>query len=371
MRRLPLVLALLLGCDDQRGAGFAGAPAGSGLHDGYCRGAGTYTVVHPELFAGDDLAPSGTTSMLRPVHTFSIVARDPATGELGVAVQSHWFSVGSVVTWAEAGVGAVATQSFVEPAYGPRALALLRDGMAAPAALAKLVAEDPQPGVRQVAVIDALGKVDAYTGDRCIQFAGDHVGANYSVQANLMGNDRVVPAMAAAFERTGGDLAQRLLAALDAGQAAGGDIRGCQSAALLVVSGTRSDKPWAEKRFDLRVEDSAAPLVELRRLVTLARAYEHMNKGDLAVEKNDIAGAVAHYGAAAGMVPGSAEMVFWAAIALATHGDVEKSLPMFRRAFADDPAWAELVTRLPAAGLIPDTPEGKALVKRILAEARR
>jgi uncharacterized Ntn-hydrolase superfamily protein len=367
---LALALVLVLGCADRRGAGFAGAPPAV-ARDGYCRGGGAYSVVHPELFAGDAAAPGAKTSMLRPVNTYSIVARDPATGELGVAVQSHWFSVGSLVTWAEAGVGAVATQSFVEPAYGPRALALLRDGMDAPAALAKLVAEDPQPAVRQVAVIDAHGKVDAFTGDRCIQFAGDHVGAGYSVQANLMANDRVVPAMAAAFEKTGGDLAHRLLAALDAGQAAGGDIRGCQSAALLVVSGTRSDKPWAEKRFDLRVEDSPAPLVELRRLVTLARAYEHMNKGDLAVEKNDIAGAVEHYGAAAGMVPGSAEMVFWAAIALATHGDVEKSLPMFRRAFADDPAWAELVTRLPAAGLIPDTPEGQALVKRILSEATR
>jgi uncharacterized Ntn-hydrolase superfamily protein len=220
-------------------------------------------------------------------------------------------------------------------------------------------------------MVDARGNAAAHTGDRCIIYAGDHVGAGYSVQANLMGNDRVVPAMAEAFEHTGGDLANRMMAALEAGQAAGGDIRGCQSAALLVVSGVRSESPWSQKRFDLRVEDSAAPLVELRRLLGLARAYDEMNKGDLAVEKNDLAGALEHYGTAAGMVPGSAEMVFWAAIALATHGEVEKALPMFRYCFDQDPSWAELVTRLPEAELIPNTPEGKALVERILREAKR
>lgn len=362
------VALALVACDGTNGAKFAAAPHAT-PHEGYCGGRGTFAVAHPELFAtAGDPAAAAAGTRARPVHTFSIVARDPATGELGVAVQSHWFSVGSVVTWAEAGVGAVATQSFVEPAYGPRALGLLRGGTDAKTALDQLIAADPQQAVRQVAVIDSHGTVAAHTGDKCIQFASDHVGASYSVQANLMGNDKVVPAMAEAFEHTGGDLANRMLAALDAAQSVGGDIRGCQSAALLVVSGTKSDTPWAEKRFDLRVEDSVAPLVELRRLLVLARAYEEMNRGDLASERNDITGAVEHYGAAAGMVPGSPEMVFWAAIALATHGDVEKAAPMFREVFAADPAWAELVTRLPAAGLIPDTDEGHALVKRILQE---
>lgn len=364
-----------LGCDGARGKGF-GATAGTVLPtDGYCRRGGAYSVVHPELFAAsigaDGPAVALGPSTLRPVHTFSIVARDPATGDLGVAVQSHWFSVGSIVTWAEPGVGAIATQSFADPKYGAKGLELLRGGMTPADALAQLIAEDPQAAVRQVGMVDAEGRTAAHTGARCITFAGHHVGNGYTAQANLMGNDRVVPAMSAAFEQTGGDLANRMMAALDAAQAAGGDIRGCQSAALLVVSGTKSDAPWTQKRFDLRVEDSPAPLAELRRLLTLARAYEHMNAGDAAAEKNDLAAAVEHYGTAAGMVPGSAEMVFWAAIALATHGDVEKALPMFRYTFQQDPAWAELVTRLPAAGLIPDTPEGKALVARILAEAKK
>ena len=183
---------------------------------------------------------------LRPVHTFSIVARDPNTGELGVAVQSHWFSVGSVVPWAEAGVGAVATQSFVDPSYGPLGLALMRAGRSAPDALKALLAGDEGRDVRQVAMIDAQGRVDAWTGKNDIQAAGHHVGKDYSVQANLMLNDKIWPAMAAAFEATKGDLAERMLAALDAAQAAGGDIRGRQSAALIVVSG-KTDRSGLER----------------------------------------------------------------------------------------------------------------------------
>jgi uncharacterized Ntn-hydrolase superfamily protein len=376
MRALALIVvagAALPACGDaaDRGSGWHDVPAGGGARGaGYCRRSGTYTVTAPGGRAAIDDGAPAAASLLRPVHTYSIVARDPATGELGVAVQSHWFSVGSLVTWAEPGVGAVATQSFVEPAYGPRALALLATGVEPAVALAQLVAADAQAAVRQVAVVDAQGRAAAHTGDRCIQFAGHHVGAGYSVQANLMGNDKVVPAMARAFETTGGDLAGRLMAALDAAQGVGGDIRGCQSAALLVVSGTRSQTPWTEKRFDLRVEDSPAPLDELRRLLVLARAYEHMNKGDLAVERKDMAAALDHYGRAAGMVPDSAEMVFWTAITLATHGEVDRALPMLKKAFAADPAWRELVTRLPKAGLIPETPEGTALVERILRETR-
>src|SRR5512132_4352575 len=173
----------------------------------------------------------------RPVHTYSIVARDPVSGELGVAVQSHWFSVGPIVPWAEAGVGAVATQSFVDPSYGKLGLELMRTGKSAPDALKSLLAGDEGREVRQVAMIDSQGRVDAWTGKNDISAAGHFVGKNFSVQANLMANDKVWPAMAQAFENTKGDLTDRMLAALDAAQAVGGDSLGRQAAALVVGSG--------------------------------------------------------------------------------------------------------------------------------------
>ena len=220
------------------------------------------------------LFPSSPFSPLplqtRPVHTFSIVARDPATGELGVAVQSHWFSVGPIVAWAEAGVGAIATQSFVDPSYGKLGLDLMRAGKSAPDTLKALLAGDEGREVRQVAMIDSQGRVEAWTGKNDIQAAGHIVGKNYSVQANLMLNDKVWPAMSAAFENAKGDLAERMLAALDAAQAAGGDIRGKQSAALIVVTGKPTGQAWKDRIFDLRVDDSSDPLGELRRLVKLA-----------------------------------------------------------------------------------------------------
>jgi uncharacterized Ntn-hydrolase superfamily protein len=294
-----------------------------------------------------------TGSNLRPAHTFSIVARDPATGDLGVAVQSHWFSVGANVAWAEAGVGAVATQSFTEPSYGPKGLALMRDGVAGPDAMAQLIAEDKQASVRQLGFIDAQGRAAAHTGDKCIPYASHHVGNGYAVQSNLMGNDKVIPAMIAAFEGGRGDLADRMMAALDAAQAVGGDLRGCQSAAIQVVSGNKTATPWSERKLDLRVEDSGAPLPELRRLVGLARAYDRMNRGDAAIEAGDMQAAVEHYSAAATAVPGNAEMVYWQAVALAGHGELERAMPLFRRAFAADPAWIELTRRLPGVGLLP------------------
>ncbi|HEX2271569.1 MAG TPA: DUF1028 domain-containing protein, partial [Pyrinomonadaceae bacterium] len=230
------------------------------------------------------VSPSRDVSVpARPVHTYSIVARDPNTGELGVAVQSHWFSVGPIVAWAEAGVGAVATQSFVDPSYGKNGLDLMRSGKSAPDTLKELLAKDEAREVRQVAMIDAQGRVDAFTGKNDIQAAGHIVGQNFSVQANLMLNDKVWPAMARAFESAKGDLAERMLAALDAAQAAGGDIRGKQSAALIVVTGKPTGQAWKDRTFDLRVDDSPEPLRELRRLVRLQRAYNHMNAGDLAV----------------------------------------------------------------------------------------
>ena len=304
----------------------------------------------------------------RPVHTFSIVAYDPATGELGVAVQSHWFSVGSIVAWAEAGVGAVATQSFVDPSYGKLGLELMRAGKSAPDTLKALLAGDEGREVRQVAMIDTKGRVDAWTGKNDIQAAGHIVGKNYSVQANLMLNDKVWPAMSAAFENTKGDLAERMLAALDAAQTAGGDIRGKQSAALIVVTGKPTGQAWKDRIFDLRIDDSSDPLKELRRLVKLQRAYNHMNAGDLAVEHKDNEGALREYGAAEALVPDNAEMIYWHAVALVNMGKVDESLPLFRKVFQMDPNWATLTPRLPKSGLLPDDPK---VIERILAAGKQ
>lgn len=303
---------------------------------------------------------------LRPVHTFSIVARDPVTGDLGVAVQSHWFSVGSVVPWAEAGVGAVATQSFVDPRYGRDGLALIRSGQSAPAALKALLARDDARDVRQVAMIDAQGRVDAWTGAKDIPAAGHIVGTDYSVQANMMLNDTIWPAMSKAYEASKGDLADRMLAALDAAQAAGGDIRGRQSAALIVVKATPSGDAWTDRLFDLRVDDAAEPLKELRRLVTLQRAYNHMNAGDLAVEKKDNAGALKEYSAAEALVPSSAEMVFWHAVALVNMNHVDEALPLFKKVFALDRNWVVLTRRIAQVGLLPNDP---TLIARIIGTA--
>ncbi|HYP04753.1 MAG TPA: DUF1028 domain-containing protein [Bryobacteraceae bacterium] len=288
----------------------------------------------------------------RPVHTYSIVARDATTGEMGVAVQSHWFSVGSIVSWAEAGVGAVATQSFVDPAYGKLGLDLMRAGRSAPDSLRSLLAGDEGRDVRQVAMIDAQGRVAAHTGAKNITAAGHIVGDAFSVQANMMLNEKVWPTMDSAFRNSKGDLAERMMAALDAAQAAGGDIRGRQSAALIVVRAKPTGRPWTDRIFDLRVDDHPEPLKELRRLVTLQRAYNHMNEGDLAVEAKDHPRALREYSAAAALVPGNVEMVYWHAIALANMQRVNDALPLFQRVFASDANWRELTRRLPKAGLL-------------------
>jgi uncharacterized Ntn-hydrolase superfamily protein len=288
----------------------------------------------------------------RPVHTYSIVARDSITGELGVAVQSHWFSVGPIVPWAEAGVGAVATQSFVDPAYGPLGLELIRGGKTARQALDALISSDPGEAVRQVAMIDAQGNVATHTGKKCIPGAGHVVGEQFSVQANLMLNEKVWPAMADAYRKTKGDLAERLLAALDAAEAVGGDIRGKQSAALLVVSGKNTGRPWVDRIMDLRVEDHPEPLKELRRLVNVHRAYQHMNAGDLAIEKNDIEGARREYGEAEAMFPDNLEMKYWHAVALANAGKLTEALPLFEAVFEKDKNWIDLTRRLPKVDLL-------------------
>lgn len=302
------------------------------------------------------------TRMQRPVHTYSIIARDPDTGAFGAAVQSHWFAVGTMCLWVEAGIGAVATQAFVDPGYGKLGLELMRAGKGAPDALKGLLAADRIRESRQVAMIDVTGLVMTHTGRKTIPAAGHHVGKDYSVQANMMLNDRVWPAMAEAFETATGDLAGRMIAALDAGQAAGGDVRGQQSAALVVVTGKPTGRPWADRIFDLRVDDHPEPLEELRRLTELQRAYNHMNAGDRAQEHGDHPMALEEYLTAARLAPGNVEVVYWHAVALVNMRRIDEALPLFRSVFARDRNWVTLTARLAEAELLPNDPQ---LIERI------
>jgi uncharacterized Ntn-hydrolase superfamily protein len=309
------------------------------------------------------------TSFRRPKHTFSIVSRDPKTGEIGVAVQSHWFGVGADVSWAEAGAGAVATQAFADPSYGPKGLELMRHGKSASEALKQLINADPREEARQVAMVDAKGRAAAHTGKRCMKYAGHKVGDGYSVQANMMLNNTVPSAMARMFERTRGDLADRMMAALEAAQKAGGDIRGKQSAAMLVVKAWSSGEPWADRLVDLRVDDHPEPIVELRRLLSIARAYKHMNAGDVAIEKNDVENAMKEYNLAMRLAEDNMEMAFWSALALALKGNLSRAMPIFKKVFSADENWVELLKRLPKTGMIPSDKAGYALLRRILNEA--
>lgn len=300
-------------------------------------------------------------------HTFSIIARDAQTGQLGVAVQSHWFSVGRLVCWAEAGVGAVATQAMVNVNYGPLGLERMRRGLSAPEALAELLAADEGRELRQVAMVDAQGRAAAHTGTQCIAEAGHEIGAGFSAQANIMANDRVWPTMAQAFRQARGNLAERLLCALEAGQDAGGDLRGKQSAALLVVAGKPTPEPWTGVIVELRVEDHPEPLAELRRLLHLHRAYEHMNQGNALLGENRTEEALAQYRLAAQMAPNIPELPFWHAVALADVGRLDEALPIFRDVFARDPNLALLLQRLPASGLLRAEAQ---VIDRILNEVK-
>jgi len=298
----------------------------------------------------------------------SIIARDPQTGEMGVAVESHYFSVGPVAPWAEAGVGVVAAQAAAEPLYGQLGLEMMRYGKDAPAVLKALLAGDSASETRQVAIIDARGNVAAYTGSRTTQAAGHLTGKNYSVQGNTMSSEKVWPAMARAFEQKAGDLADRLLAALEAGQEAGGDIRGQQTAAIIVVSGTSTRRPWKDRIFDLRVEDSLQPIIELKRLVRLQRAYRFALKGDdLANEKNWDQ-AIMSYREAVDLAPEKEELRYGLAVTLFLSGRDEDSLPIFRQVFREHPIWVEITRRNIISGDLPNDPPR---IKRILDEGQR
>lgn len=286
-------------------------------------------------------------------HTFSIVAKDPQTGEMAVGVQSHWFSVGALVPWGRSGVGVVATQSFVNPAYGPKGLSLMEEGKSAAEALQILVAQDEGRAYRQVAFLDASGNAAAHTGDKCVEAASHIIGENFSVQANMMLNDEVVPAMAEAFRKNDQlPLAERVVKVLQAAQEAGGDIRGKQSAALIVVGPEKVENSWEDKKIDLRVDDHANPLQELERLLKVARAYEFMNRGDLAMEAENIEKALEEYGAAMKLFPENLEMKYWTAVALANSGKTEEAIDLFKTIFRADENWREMTKRLPASGLL-------------------
>lgn len=312
-----------------------------------------------------DQKNTGQQSRPRPVTTYSIVAYDRETGELGVAVQSHWFSVGSVVPWAEAGVGAVATQSFVDPSYGALGLELMRAGKTAEEALRGLLQADRTPEVRQVAMVDASGRVAVHTGKNCIAEAGHFVGDGFSCQANMMLKNTVWGAMARAYSNTKGELADRLLAALEAAEREGGDIRGRQSAALIVVKGKPSGVWWKDRVYDLRIEDHPRPVEELKRLLTIAKAYNHMNRGDEYLTENKVEEALQEYTRAMELYSGNPEMIFWPAVTLASTGRVKESLPLFRKVFSIDANWALLLQRLPAVGQFP---KDRKLMKQILQE---
>ena len=306
---------------------------------------------------------SQKTSSIRPISTYSIVALDETTGELGVAVQSHWFSVGFLVPWAKAGVGAVATQSFVKVDYGPDGLQLMESGMKAADALKTLTSKDEGEAVRQVGMIDIKGNVAAHTGSRCIKYAGHIVGENYSVQANMMANGTVPKAMAVAFEKTKGDLADRMMAALEAAEAEGGDIRGKQSAAMVIVSGEPSGVEWKDTKLSLRIEDHPTPLIELKRLIRVHRAYQHANMGDHYMETEEIDKALIEYSKAAEYYPENPELPYWSAIALANVGRLEEALPVFQSVFQRNPDLKTMTPRLVKSGLLPDD---KSLISKIM-----
>ena len=287
-----------------------------------------------------------------PVTTFSIVARDPETGQLGVAVQSHWFSVGSVVPWVKSGVGAVATQSLADVTYGPLGLELMAAGKTAEQALKGLLETDDHPEWRQVGMIDARGKRAAHTGNHCIREAGHVIGDDFIVMANLMEKNTVWQAMAEAYRSSTGDLAERMLVALEAAQREGGDIRGRQSAAMIIVREKSTGVDYKDKLIDLRIEDHPNPLGELRRLVTLNRAYLLMNEGDEKMVQRDTKGALQAYGRAMELAPEVTEIKFWAALTMFTEGVENEALKIFGEVFAKEPLWIEVTKRLPAAGLL-------------------
>jgi len=297
------------------------------------------------------------------------VARDAKTGQFGVAVQSHYFQVSPAVPWAKAGVGAVATQSHVNLSYGPLGLELLEAGYTAEQALAALTAGDPKAEVRQCAIVDAAGNVAAHTGAKCIPAAGHTLGDGFSCEANLMEKDTVWDAMAHAFTTTDAPLAERMMAALEAAEAEGGDIRGKQSAAMVVVAATGTGRPWNDRIIDLRVEDSAEPLPELRRLLRIKRAYMTASDADALEEKGDMAGAIAKLHEALAIAPEMVELRIMTGVTMASAGDVDGGCALIAEAVRKNARWVETLHRFAAVDLM--KPEVVAAIEARLASTSR
>ena len=304
-------------------------------------------------------------SNMRIVHTYSIVAYDKENNQMGVAVQSHYFGVGAIVTWAEPGVGVVATQSIVEVSYGPLGLSLMKAGKSAQQTLKGLLSADNTPEVRQVAMVDANGIIASHTGDKCIAEAGYKIGNGYSAQANIMLKNTVWDKMGEAYENTSGDLADRLLAALDAAQKEGGDLRGKQSAALMIVTIDPTGNVYLDRPYNLRVEDNPEPLKELRRLVYIAKAYNHVSIGDDYLAENHYDKALEEYKIGMEMLPDNVELRFWYATTLVLVDKLEESLKEFKWVFKREPIWKKLVQRLADSGFLPDD---KKIIKKILKQ---
>ena len=296
--------------------------------------------------------------------TYSIVAFDRATGELGVAVQTRWLAVGSIVPWVRPGVGAIATQSFTDARYGHAGLGLLAGGAPPQAALAELLAADRDPGIRQVGMVDAAGRVAVHTGADCVVAAGHVTGSGVSVQANMMERPTVWPAMLAAYETAEGDLADRLMAALRAAEAEGGDVRGRQSAALVVVPGRPDANPW-DIRFDVRVDDARAPLDELDRLLAINRGYEALDRAIGAIAAGERTAALAFFEEAAAHAPDDDQLLLWLSLAVFDSGDEARGRRLYREALAAEPRAGEHLRRFVAAGQLPGA---ERLVARLTAD---
>lgn len=296
--------------------------------------------------------------------TYSIVARDPESGQFGVAIQTCWPFVGSGCPWVESGVGAVATQSYTQVAHGPNGLARLRAGEAPADALAALLAADPGAAIRQVGIVDAAGRSAAHTGERCVAAAGHATGDGVTVQANMMERPTVWPAMLAAWEASpGAGFVDRLLTVLRAAEGEGGDIRGRQSA-VLIVSGRPDDPPW-KRDVDLRVDDHPAPLEELERLVRIQRGYDALDRAEERARAGDLEGARAASEDATRLAPGDAQVMVWQAIGMTAAGMLEPARGLLGAATAMNPRWPEFLRRFAASGV---QPELAAPARRLLGD---
>ncbi|HPR41467.1 MAG TPA: DUF1028 domain-containing protein [Candidatus Methanofastidiosa archaeon] len=297
--------------------------------------------------------------------TYSIVAMDPDAGIMGVGVQSHYFSVGSVVPWVKAGKGAVATQAMAETSYGFRGLELMSQGLSAPRALNCLLDEDSFPDTRQVAFLDINGGVEAHTGASCIPEAGHHIGEGFSCQANMMEHDTVWDAMADAFIDSEGDtLDKRILSALKAAEAEGGDIRGKQSSAIVISRIQSSAKPWQDTLMDLRVEDSTRPIDKLDRFIKLHKCYGLADRGEELMGKGEVEEAFRYYELASETCPENHEVMFWRAVTLSQAGEEKEAMNLFRALFLSEPQWRELLMRLTRCGMFEEE-MARGMLRRI------